>query len=62
VALGDERHDVAHDPREVEVLGRVDRGDAGCAQGLDVGLGDDAADDDRRVDAALAQRLEDDRD
>ena len=36
---------------EVEVLGRVDRGDAGRLQRRDVGLGDDPADDDRRVDA-----------
>ena len=29
VALGDESDDVAHDPRDLEVLRRVDRGDAG---------------------------------
>ena len=56
VALGDERDDVAHDLREVEVLRRVDRGDAGGLQRRDVGLGDDPADDDRRVDAGVAQR------
>jgi hypothetical protein len=58
----DERDDVAHDLRQVEVLGRVDRRDAGGLQRLDVGVGDDPADDDRRVDAGLAQRLDDARD
>ena len=62
VALRHQRHDVAHDLRQVEVLGRVDRRDAGRLQRLDVGLGDDPADDDRRVDAAVAQRLHHGRD
>jgi hypothetical protein len=62
VALGDERHDVAHDLRQVEVLGGVDRGHAGRPQQLDVGLGDDPADDDGHVDTAVAQRLHDRRD
>ena len=57
VALRHQGHDVAHDLRQVEVLGRVDRRDAGRAQRLDVGLGDDPADHDGRVDAAVAQRL-----
>jgi hypothetical protein len=62
VALGHERHDVAHDPREVEVLRRVDGRDAGLLQRRDVGLGDDPADDDRRVDAGLLEPVDDRRD
>ena len=46
-ALLDQLDDLAHDPVEVEVLGRVDAGDAGLAQALGVGGGDDAAGDDR---------------
>ena len=49
VALLDQLDDVAHDQREVEVLRRVDRGDAGVLQRLHVGERDDAADDDRDV-------------
>ena len=52
---GDQLDDLAHDPVDVEVLGRVDAVDAGLAQALGVGRGDDPADDDRHVDALLAE-------
>ena len=47
----DQGDDVVHDPVELEVLRRVDRGDARGAQLGDVGVGDDAADHDRDVGA-----------
>jgi hypothetical protein len=45
----DHRGDVAHDLGEVEVLGRVDTGDARLDHRLGVGGRDDAADHDRHV-------------
>ena len=58
VALADELHDVAHDARDVEVLRRVDGGDARLLQRRDVLLGDDAADHHRGGHARLAQRVD----
>ena len=49
VAGGDKRGDLVHDPVELEVLRRVHGGDARGLQPRDVGVGDDAADDDRDV-------------
>src|SRR6187397_3049878 len=51
MALGDQSHDLAHDPVELEVFGGVDGGNAGGLQLRDVGVRDDAADDDRDVGA-----------
>ena len=55
MAGGDEPDDVADDRREAEVLRRVDGGDPGPAQRLDVGLGDDPPDDHRDVDPPLGE-------
>ncbi len=58
VADADQLHDVAHDAREVEVLGRVHAGHAGALQRRDVLVGDDPADDHGRLHAGLAQRVD----
>ncbi len=55
-ALADQLDDLAHDLVDVEVLRRVDAGDAGLAQALGVGDGDDPADHDRDLDALLPQQ------
>jgi hypothetical protein len=58
VAGADQLHDVAHDPREVEVLGGVDGGHTGLLERRDVLLGDDPAHDHGRLYAGLAQRVD----
>src|SRR5207248_10420667 len=55
----DHGHDVAHDLREVEVLGRVDARHAGLEQRLGVGRRDDAAHHHRHLaDACLRHTVE----
>src|SRR4051794_30547874 len=59
VAFGDQIDDVAHDPVDLEVLRRVDAGDAGGEHLALVGRGDDAADDDRDLTAGLVEQADD---
>src|SRR5690348_16683975 len=54
--FADQVDDLVHDPVDVEVLRRVDPGDAAVAQLLRVGRRDDPADHDRDVNALLAQQ------